>query len=394
MAPPASAALLYGNENAVAAIRLWIKVSLLWLLLVLLAYILLVVLDGPAAARARETAIQSIAIAAAVVLAVRLTAGRRRFPGALDGALIVALALAVFALSPFSPYGSVPIGLLDYALGAPRFWLWLLVGAAWTATGIWLRCREGWAFAGKRRVLEAVAICVAGGVVLLLYDDLHFTDFSHYMPLVGPALHAARGGTPMVDVYSVYGLGPWLVHLAAFELFTPTFGTAAVTVRVINLLYYGTILAMLVFVTRRRLSALWFFIPAILVALTSHGGMWNMNALPMTLGGRNLLPAVVALLMVASRDKGWGRWAALPLIMLASLSSVEILIFALAPWGYCLLLELGAGALAAPVRHVGGPRWPFGRDRATCAPGERLPVDRRRRGLPTLFQSVPPVPAG
>ena len=185
--------------------------------------------------------------------------------------------------------------------------------------------------------------------MLLLYDDLHFTDFSHYMPLVGPALHAARGGAPMVDVYSVYGLGPWLVHLAAFELLTPTFGTAAVTVRVINLLYYGTILAMLVFVTRRRLSALWFFIPAILVAL-----MWNMNALPMTLGGRNLLPAVVALLMVASRDKGWGRWAALPLIMLASLSSVEILIFALAPWGYCLLLNSVGGA-----RRACSPRgWP------------------------------------
>ena len=246
VAPPVSAAALYWNEKsgaagprALAALRLWIKVPLLWLLLVLLAYVLLVVLDGSAAVRQRETAIRSIAIAAAVVLAVRLTAGRRRFPGALDGSLIATLALAVFALSPFSPYAAVPIGLLDYALAAPRFWLWLLVGAAWTAAGIWLRRREGWAFAGMRRTLEAVAICVAGVVVLLLYDDSHFTDFSHYMPLVGPALHAARGGTPMVDVYSVYGLGPWLIHRAAFELFMPSFGTAAVTVRVINLLYYA-----------------------------------------------------------------------------------------------------------------------------------------------------------
>ena len=110
-------------------------------------------------------------------------------------------------------------------------------------------------------------------------------------------------------------------------------------------------------------------------------------------GCRILLPAVMALLTVGSRDKAWGPWAALLLIMLALLSSVEILIFALAPWGSCLLLDR-CGGLAAPVRHVGRARWPFGRDRATCALRDCRPVDWRRRGRSTVFQPVPRVRAG
>src|SRR5690349_7106934 len=102
------------------------------------------------------------------------------------------------------------------------------------------------------------------------------------MPLVGPALNALHGGIPMVDVFSVYGLLPWLLHRAAFAFFEPTFGTAAVVIRLLNLSYFGVVFAILMFVCRRRVSALWFFVPALLVAITSHipgpDGMWNMNA--------------------------------------------------------------------------------------------------------------------
>ncbi|MBS0546267.1 MAG: hypothetical protein JSR24_00880 [Proteobacteria bacterium] len=350
IAPLIAALVVFGSERrgleavgALSVARLAVKIPLLWLLLALLALVALVIEHGPIVTPTRQMSILSMAIGAAVLLALRLTKVSRT-RGFLDGALIVALALAVFAMSPFNPPNRVPIGLVQYALEAPGFWGWLLVGAAWTAVGLWLRRREGWAFGAWRRSLEALAICIGAIVVLLMYDDSHFTDFSHYMPLIGPAMHAMRGGIPMVDVYSVYGLGPWLVHRAMFELFSPTFGTAAVTVRVVNVLYFATILAMLCCVTRRRLSAMWFFIPAILVALTSHGsggldGMWNMNALPMTLGGRNLLPALMALVMVVSRGRDWGRWVALSIIMLAALSSVEILVFVLASWGYTLLLD-------------------------------------------------------
>jgi hypothetical protein len=292
---------------------------------------------------AGTTGVVALALAALALFLARQTVEPAVYAASLDAWLVVALAVAVFAFSPFDPAQQVPIGLLDYALAAPHFGYWLLLGAAWTIAGIWIRRHEGWAFPHRKRLLETLAVVAAAIVVLLLYDDSHFTDFSHYMVLVGPAMHGVRGGIPMVDDYSIYGLLPWLVHLAAFDAFTPSFGTAAVVVRVINLCYFGAMLAILVLVTRRRLSALWFFVPALFVAITSHangpGGMWNMNALPMTLGGRNLLPAVMALTMIASSGRPWGRWLSLVLIMLASVSSVEILAFALAPWGYCLLLD-------------------------------------------------------
>ncbi len=345
LAPPLSAAFVFWNSQskaigpeALAVILVAAKSLLLCLLVAIIAFALIGTLIGTTV-----TSTVSLACAVIVVLVLRWSAGPGEFSQGLDAWLIIALALAVFALSPFNPTQTVPIGLLEYAFGARHFALWLMVGIAWTAAGIWLRRHEGWAFPDKKRISEALAIMAAALVVLLLYDDSHFTDFSHYMPLIGPAVHAGRGGIPMVDVYSVYGLLPWLIYHAAFDLFMPTFGTAAVVVRVINLCYFAVILAMLVLVTRRRLSALWFFVPAIFVALTSHGNgpgvMWNMNALPMTLGGRNLLPAVMALVMIASRSQTWGRWVSLPLIALASASSIEILVFALVPWGYCLLLD-------------------------------------------------------
>jgi hypothetical protein len=260
----------------------------------------------------------------------------------LDAYLVVAVAVAVFVFSPFDPAAPQPIGLLAYALATPHFGTWITVGILWTTAGIWLRRREGWAFPHKKRLLESLAILAAGIVILGLYDDGHFVDMGHYMPLVGPALHAVHGGIPMVDTYSQYGFLPWFIYRAAFAVFPPTFGTAAVVNRLINLAYFSVFLLTLFFVSRRRLSAVWFFLPALLVALLwmiTPSGMLNMNALPMTLGGRNLVPAAMSLLMVAEPRRPWARWTALVLLMLASLSSVEILAFTFAPWGYCLVLD-------------------------------------------------------
>src|SRR5262249_26348833 len=117
----------------------------------------------------------------------------------------------------------------------------------------------------------------------------------------------------------------------------------AVLVRVLNLAYYATFVAILVQLSPRRLSALWFLIPAFLVAITSHGigpgGMWNMNALPMVLGGRNLVPALMALVLVAGDRWRHGPVIALGLIAIAAISSLDILAFTLTPWGGCLMLR-------------------------------------------------------
>ena len=260
----------------------------------------------------------------------------------LDADLLVLVALATFLLSPFDSQAKVPVGLLDYALKAPGFGLWLTLGIAWTAFGLWLRWREGWAFPRSRRLLSVVSAVLASGVILLLYDDTHFADFTHYLPSVGPAVHALRGGIPMVEVYSVYGFLPWMVHRLAFAVFEPSFGTAAVVVRLTNLAYFALLFATLLVVTRRSMSAAWFFVPALLIALCSHvpgpDGMWNMNGLPMTLGGRYLIPAAMALTLAWNGGEARRRLA-LPLIGVASLATIEILAFTLAPWGWCVLCE-------------------------------------------------------
>ena len=278
------------------------------------------------------------------VFAIVCGLGRQReFFGYCDAALVVAMAAAVFALSPFNAGATHPIGLVSYAMVSPNFGLWLLVGAGWTAVGIWLRSREGWAFPRSRGILLTLAIAAVSLEILSLYDDSHLADFAHYTPLVGPAMHTIAGGIPMVDVYSQYGLLTWLVHRLAFAVFEPSFGVSAVVVRLFNLCFFAAIFLTLYFVSRRRLSALWFLIPAFLVALSTHNpgaeGSWNMNALPMTLGGRWLLPAAMTLLLVAAPRRPWTQQAALAIIALASLSSVDILVFTLAPWGCCLALD-------------------------------------------------------
>ncbi len=348
MAPALSACLIFSAERGDAlgrpvleGVLIVVRAFLLSLLIALTTDLLIKARVWPQIVSPRVPVIAFAMSAAVIFLWFALwSRPRSEFSALLDAGIVVAVAVAVFVLSPFRPADPQPVGLLRYALDAPRFGFWMLLGIGWTAAGIWLRRREGWAFPRRRNFLVSAAVLGAGAVILGLYDDGHFVDQGHQMPLVGPALNALHGGIPMVDVYSQYGLLPWLAHLAVFEVFSPTFGTAAVLMRLINLSYFGVVLLILFFVSRRRLSALWFFVPALLVAITSHNpgptGMWNMNALPMTLGGRWLLPAGIVLVLVAAPGR---RWAAHSLIALASLWSFETFVFTLAPWGYCQVLD-------------------------------------------------------
>ena len=261
----------------------------------------------------------------------------------LDAWLIGTVALTVFVFSPFDPKADIPVAFLDYANERPSLLLWLFVGIGWVAMGVWLRRREGWAFHRVYRVLVTLAALVVGLVILGLYDDSHYIDYSHYVPLVGPAVHWMRGGVPLVDTFSQYGLLPWVVHRAAFELTAPTFGASAVVVRLSNLGFYAITFCILMTVSRRRLSAAWFFIPAMIVQIIAHGDrlniMWNLNGLPMGFGGRYFIPASMVLLLVVGGEKVWTNWLALPIIMIASLASVEQLAYTLGPWGACLVMR-------------------------------------------------------
>ena len=346
--PPLSAAVIYLAESGTVvrpaipgAILVGVRALLLCSVITLITIVLMHGFVGPQSVASWFPA--AVFVAAAALIAVQFR--RRSLPpseaaGFLDARLMVAVSVAVLVLSPLRPGEPMPIGLINYALKTPHFGLWLLLGIAWTAAGIWLRRHEGWAFPRKRKLLGMLAIAAVCLVILSLYDDSHFADFLHFQPLVGPALHAMHGGTPMVDTFSQYGFLPWYIYRAAYAVFEPAFGTAAVVARLTNLAYFAVIFSLLYFVTRRQLSALWFFVPALVLAIVTHitaNGMLNMNALPMTLGGRYLLPAAMALLLVVK--PGRMAWLALGLIALASLSSADILAFTLAPWGYCLLLD-------------------------------------------------------
>lgn len=349
--PPLAAAVVWmGEKSGLLGSPLGrILIIVVKGLLVALAITLIVYLV--ARARTWPQPVPSSTLEIAFVLTVAVTAvillvpsGPWHANGArIDPLLVIAGALAVFMLSPFDAAAPSPVGLLAYAQSAPNFGWWALCGGVWVAVGLALRRHEGWAFRRGSTLFLWVAVLATIAVILSLYDDSHFVDMGHYMPLVGPAMNALHGARPMVEAYSVYGLLPWVLHLVAYEMFTPTFGTSAVVVRFLNIAYFLVIFLILYHVVRRRLSALWFFIPALLVAITSHNpgptGMWNMNSLPMTLGGRNLLPAIMTLLLVVAPLRGWGRWACLGVLALASLSSVEILAFTFAPWFYCLGLD-------------------------------------------------------
>lgn len=364
IAPLFAASVVYLKEQTSTSRKLTVegalfvvKAFLLACIIALNAFLALIMLTLASGAALWIAALVGLVSVVAIAAVVKTRGHRRELSSRLDAIIVTALGIAVFILSPFNPTQSVPIGFLAYAFQSPSFGYWSLFGIGWLSAGIWLRRREGWAFAGRIAIFQSITIAVGLLFVLALYDDGHFADFAHYQPLIGPAMHAMHGGIPMVDTYSQYGLLPWLLLWGAFKLFAPTFGTAAVFMRLLNVSYFVVMMLTLVFASRRRISALWFFVPALLVAITSHGpgpfGMWNMNALPMVLGGRWLLPSIVTLLLVAARTKTWALWVSLFIIALASLSSFEILAFTLGPWVACLLLDaIRARAVGTLTKHL------------------------------------------
>lgn len=321
----------------------------------------------------RVFAILFLTVAGSVIL-LFLHRGRaafaRRMSDGLDVLLVLSLAGAVFVFSPFEPASPIPIGYLAYALDAPSFWCWAIVGVLWTVFGIWLRQIEVPLRLRTNGTATYVALALVVLFIVSLYDDGHYIHIMSYEPLVDAAMHVLRGGVPMVDAYSQYGLLPWLIFDLAYLKLPATFGTAAVVQRIDNLAFFLVIFAMVIVVSKRRLSALWFLVPAFVATLVSHDPgyrqMWNVNAFPMLLGGRWLIPSTMALLQVVARGPARTSWGALLLIALAAISSMEILVFTISSWGYCLLLDairersprlllLSAlrGSLAIAAAHVG-----------------------------------------
>ncbi len=261
----------------------------------------------------------------------------------LDALLIgLVVAFTVF-YGRFYPAGhpGVPLAsdLVIYAWETPHFAAWVGLGLTITcaAIGLW-RVQDRISIRTKR-LLDRLALVVAGLFVLSLFDEGLYVNLPHYMVHVGPAMHAFHGGIAMVDVYSVYGLLPWVVVKTAFDVLAPTFGTAALVVRLSELVTLLTMVFVLYAVSRRRLAALGLMVPAVLVAITFHPWLYNLGALPSTSGLRYLVPALMVLVLVAVRSTIWSRWLGVGLLMLASLWSLETFVYTLAPWGYVLLLQ-------------------------------------------------------
>lgn len=282
-------------------------------------------------------------LAALLFARSRPTMSAGRWTDWLDGLLVVLLACGAFILSPFDPAARMPIGYLAYAFDALNFGYWAILGIFWVAVGFYLmrvESRVDVRTADRRNRMILIVVVL---FVLSLYDDGHYIHIMSYEPLVDPAMQTLHGGIPMVDTYSQYGFLTWFVYYLSFLVLPGTFGTSAVVLRLINLAYFLVILAMLVSISRRRLSVLWFLAPAYIAMLVSHDPfphqMWNVYAFPMMMGGRWLVPSLMALSLVIAQGRARATWSALLLIALAAVSSMEILAYTLATWGYCMLLE-------------------------------------------------------
>ena len=270
---------------------------------------------------------------------VRRSVVLRRLDVLLIGLLV---AFTVF-FGRFYPAGhaGVPLAsdLVIYAWETPHFAAWLVFGFVFTCAALGLWRFESGASIRHRRLFDRLALLGATLFVLGLFDDGQYIDLWHYLPYVGPAMHALHGGRAMVDVYSQYGLLPWVVIKVAFGLFEPTFGTAAL---VVTMSRVATVLAMILVlyaISRRRVAALSLMVPAVLVAITFHPYLYNLNALPSTSGMRYLVPALMVLVLTAVPLPVWSRWLGIAVLLVASFWSVEAFVYTLAPWGYVLLLQ-------------------------------------------------------
>ncbi len=283
-------------------------------------------------------------------------ARRTAVSGLLDAMLIGLLVTFTVLYSRFNPAGEpdvygylynpgghpgapFPSDLAYYTWEIPDWTFWLAGGFAFTCLALWLWRVQEQASSRNRQLLDRLALVGASLFVLGLFDDALYVNVPHYMVYVGPAMQALHGGIAMVDVYSIYGLLPWVVVEVAFGLLAPTFGTAALVVRLAELALLISTILVLCAVSRRRLGALSLMLPAVLVAITFHPWVLNLGAIPSTTGMRYLLPTLMVLILVAVRSPGRSRWLGAGLVAVASLWSAETFAYTMAPWGFVLLLQ-------------------------------------------------------
>jgi len=126
---------------------------------------------------------------------------------------------------------------------------------------------------------------------------------------------------------------------AAFLAIAPTFGAAALVVRLSMLVYHIAMVAVLYAISQRKLAAMLMMAPLILAAITFHPGLYNLSALPSTSGLRYLVPALMVLVITVGGASLWARIIGTLLLAVASLWAFEVFVYTLAPWGYVLFLD-------------------------------------------------------
>ena len=346
--------LLFSRGDATSAARSWLcaRLFLVFVAIGVLGLAGTVYITGtPVAGKWPFLTVILVSAVAAVILwfprNLGLIFGTARLDR-LDAALVVLLAVVGVIFSPLVAEDRASV-LIDYFLNTPGFFWWSVFGLLFVAGVVWLCRFESRVTVPHKALIDRLALFGFGLFVLSLFDDELYVNLRHYLAYVGSAMHAYNGGYAMVDVFCQYGLMPWLVIKAAFSAIAPTFGTAALMVRLSMLAYLISIGVILYAVSRWRLSAFGLMMAFVLVAITFHPGLYNLNALPSTTGLRYLVPALMVVVLTAVSSPVLVRWLAMALLALASLWSIETFVYTLAPWGYLLFLQ------AVRTRSIGAP---------------------------------------
>ncbi|SME98901.1 hypothetical protein SAMN06265365_107220 [Tistlia consotensis] len=212
----------------------------------------------------------------------------------------------------------------DWAQLRPPFVTLLLV--AWPLA--WLLPRLPAVRRGLCARLLLALVLVFG---LLLYDDGFFVEYSHYMPYVGPALHALHGGVPMVEVYSQYGILPWVLLWVGYHWLPETYGSAAVIVRLFTVAWYLTLPLTVYRLTRNKPAAMLLSATGLLWVIGFHADALDMNGMPSTQGYRYLLPSLAVAWLAwvpGGRRRDLGMFL---LMVVGSLWSIETAAFVAGP---------------------------------------------------------------
>jgi hypothetical protein len=273
------------------------------------------------------------ALACSVLLA--LLARRRTIPPqALDLVLAVALTGVLVLFSPLDTTLPLASTMIGYIRDTPRFGLFIAAGVTYVALALLAGFWEGRTSAGSARTwLVRLALLLGLALALSLYDDGHWTDIGHYAPLIGPALHSKAGGVPMADIYCQYGLAPWLLIRAMFDLSDPAAGAAAIVVRLLNVAFFMTFVLIAFVVSQRKIRAMLLVMPMLLAGIAFHAGHLNLNGLPSTQGMRYLLPMLAAFLVALDPPRPWVVRSAVVILIAASFWSIETFLFTLMAWG-------------------------------------------------------------